>query len=1009
MPVFRGPTPAAATLAITALCPCPAPAQTYDNQTLTGTTVIPDGTTASVINNLTLDNAQVDVYGQLEFLGLNTLSGAGRINLFNTGDIRINAQAGGPGATQQLTVMSGIEIVGNRDGGPSNPGISFNRSFQQDTLINYGVIAAEGDASELNPDLFVGNNNLINHGTFAARQGGIFRANWDSGWSNPGTFLAEDGGLFSLGGTFSPADLGTLVAEGSGIFSLNATVNNAGNTWTLDQTTGPLQLESSTINGGAIVGLDGVKLFSVFSGRQLYTLNLNDGVVLDIDADIQGRFADVNVAGGLTINRDFLFNGDDLTFNGDQTLGGTGELRLQDRVHLNGDLTIAAGMTVTSVNSLSRYESAVGSELRNEGTMIDIRPFNASSNTVSLLNLGTVLARRQTVTLPDQAVNQGLLAAEDRGLLRVDDFTQHGQMHASNGGRLVVNGGTNTAGGTITADTGGQLWLLGTITNNGGIAVNGGQLLWEDPTIIGNAVSVTNSTVVFTADRASDQLPAAGLTRVNSGWGLAGNATLDNTGRTIDLTSDPLTQWTLFGGTVLGGVIDSPDATPLRVETYPSSFSSVRATLDGVEVRAPVAIGPDAQLDLINGALLLGPVTLDQGTLNINQPMNPATLPQITGPGGQITLTRSADLAGQSWNLPAAVQTLELRASSNETIGDQPLVLNNGSLVGGPDQRLVILGGSSNFPNSEQILRDLTLAINTLIRSSYTTAGIEGTVTLQGSEIEIFGGVVLSTGELIRHGELRIASAASLTGSGTVRFGSSGIGAFSTTGSELLIDTGITVVGGDTGIGWVGSDGATTRNLGTLEVHETLNGEAGLRFLGDGLNNEGTINIFTGGRIEVVGEAALGGTLDVQLAPGFHIASGETLTVLTAGSATGVFDNVQLPDLPYGGALFALQYRADSVWLEALAAYSTTPGDLDGDGDADDADFGLLFGAFSGPYIATSNPAADLDGDGDVDDADYGLAFAAFTGPSAAESVPEPSGAVLLMLAGACVGRRRRA
>ncbi len=55
-------------------------------------------------------------------------------------------------------------------------------------------------------------------------------------------------------------------------------------------------------------------------------------------------------------------------------------------------------------------------------------------------------------------------------------------------------------------------------------------------------------------------------------------------------------------------------------------------------------------------------------------------------------------------------------------------------------------------------------------------------------------------------------------------------------------------------------------------------------------------------------------------------------------------------------------------------------GDLDGGGDTDDADFGLAFAAFTGPGGPPA-PTADLDGDGDVDDADFGLAFANFTGP----------------------------
>ncbi len=75
------------------------------------------------------------------------------------------------------------------------------------------------------------------------------------------------------------------------------------------------------------------------------------------------------------------------------------------------------------------------------------------------------------------------------------------------------------------------------------------------------------------------------------------------------------------------------------------------------------------------------------------------------------------------------------------------------------------------------------------------------------------------------------------------------------------------------------------------------------------------------------------------------------------------------------------------------------PADFDGDGDVDDADFGLAFASFTGPNEGPPTlAAADLDGDNDVDDADYGLMFAAFTGPGVAANVPEPGAAVMLSL-----------
>ncbi len=98
-------------------------------------------------------------------------------------------------------------------------------------------------------------------------------------------------------------------------------------------------------------------------------------------------------------------------------------------------------------------------------------------------------------------------------------------------------------------------------------------------------------------------------------------------------------------------------------------------------------------------------------------------------------------------------------------------------------------------------------------------------------------------------------------------------------------------------------------------------------------------------------------------------------------------------------------------WITSDRVLDSSLGDLDLDGDVDDADFGLSFSNFTGPVGAgggKSVATGDLDLDGDVDDADFGLSFAAFTGPGAGATVPEPASLMCVVVAGLFAARRRR-
>jgi RHS repeat-associated protein len=811
---------------------------TLDRLTLGGTLSVSNAV-IDLTGGLTLAGGVVQVgnasqSGQLSFDGDQTVGGTGQVQLAGRGgSFRIaGAVVLGPGITVHGTSGSFLMVSGS--------------------LVNQGAIDADGGGT-------VGFDGLAGT-SWSNAPGGALRADGGTldlggAWSNAG-LIAVNNSTLDLGGRFTTAGLGALARAG-GTIDLTGTLDNTGTTLVLDAATGSWNFAGGTLKGGILATLDGTTLVCASSTGTL------DGVTLGGTVDSQARpgavvvaNANLSVTDGLTLaNGSVIQVGDasqsgQLDFNGDQTVGGTGQIQFAGgggNFRIAGAVLLGPGITVHETSGLFLI---VSGGLVNQGT-IDVDgsglSIDGNSGTWSNAAGGTLRVEGSTLTLGDTWSNSGQIVASNSTLNLGGSWSSSGTISQVNS--TVNLGGTfKTSGMGTLSSTGGVVNLTGTLTNDGTLALTAdtGPFYIRGGTIVGGRVTTSGNAALVLADP-SCTLNAVMLAGTIDGTLLvAHHATVLNgltlDGGTVKLLGD--NSLAFVGSQTLGGtgtvsitaktggtgkaglrVANAGDTLTVAPGVTISGDGFVGSTTGGSLTNRGAIVSDDGGTMTIQGATNFANGTLTGGTW---QASGNSTLRIL---GAQITTNAASVLLGgaQSHLYSDASATDALASLSANAAGGQLTLIGGASLV---DTAGMTNGGTLTLgPNSS------------LTAASYTQAG--GSTNLQGGTVTTSqaAGVAIQAGTFSGPGSIK----GNVTNAGSLDLGTAP-GSLSVTGNYTQAAT------------------------GTLGVK--LGGTApGSQY----------------DQVHVTGSATLGGTLDISLVNGFGPSAGQAFQVLSYAGSGGSF------------------------------------------------------------------------------------------------------------------------
>ena len=369
------------------------------------------------------------------------------------------------------------------------------------SFTNSGTItaASSGGTLTIDPTTFT------NSGTLAISNGDAVTID-ATHFSNTGSITLASGASLYLGGSFTLAGLGKVTNSGGTVY-IQGTLDNTGGT--LNGSLGQAVLYGGTVQGGMATPA-GLVLST--SGGTL------SGVTYDGTLDVPAYVRDpVHLANGTVVNN--------AAGDGAGTIDDTNidSVLFFDNAQTFNNATINLGKGNNYTDYLDEYDLTGAGTVLTLGSKVTI---NASGG--ALINAGSYAG--------DGIVDQGKIN------------------QTASGGALAIDGNSFTNSGTITAASrGGTLTIdPATFTNSGTSAISNGDAVTIDATHFSNTGSITLASGASLYLGGSFTL--AGLGKVtNSGGTVYIQGTLGNTGGTLNGSSS-LGQAVLYGGTVHGGM-----------------------------------------------------------------------------------------------------------------------------------------------------------------------------------------------------------------------------------------------------------------------------------------------------------------------------------------------------------------------------------------------------------------------------------------------------------------------